>query len=93
MPRKEPRSVSPPSIRAIRMGGGALSGRISINCELFVRSSGGAAADADDAAMQAKPEMAARREIPAALIFSPARTARRPLPLKLPPSFLQQDIP
>jgi hypothetical protein len=58
------------------MGGGALTGRISINCELFVRSGGGAAA-ADDAAMQAKPE----------------RTARRPLPLKLPPSFLRQDIP
>jgi hypothetical protein len=62
-------------IRAIRMGGGALSGRISINCELFIRSGGAAAAA--DAAMQAKPE----------------RTARRPLPLKLPPSFLRQDIP
>ncbi len=74
-----------------------MSGRISINCELFVRKSGGAAAnaDADDAAMQARPETTARREIPAALIFSPKRTARRPFPLNLPqvlPQFFPNKI-
>ena len=69
-----------------------MSGRISINCELFVRSSGGAAANADDAAMQARPETTARRETTAGAHLQPGTDGAPPVSVEASPKSFSNKI-